>query len=371
MKRLKVLMLVSNLRISNGVSSFAMNYFRHIDHSKIQIDFALYSDISTPYYTEIKQCGSKIFILPSIKNIFEHIRRCRNILSQEKYDIIHDNTLMLSFPMMFIAKQLNIPVRILHSHNSQLGETALKNIRNRLFMPLLLGVVNHHFACSNLAGKNMFGNASYTVIPNVISSKKFNFDIEIRDNIRKKLNINNKFIIGSVGRLAYQKNPFFAVDVIVEAKKLIPNLLYWWIGTGSLDNQVKEYIKSKNADKYIFLLGNRTDVPALYQAMDLFFMPSTFEGLGIVAIEAEATGLPCLVSDTVPGDISYTDLVSFFSIKEDPADIAILIQQQKKKIYNRGGYNNALLESSFSDKNAGNFLFQIYAEMFNCTDRKR
>ena len=147
--------------------------------------------------------------------------------------------------------------------------------------------------------------------------------------------------------------------------------MYWWIGTGSLDNQVKEYIKSKNADKYIFLLGNRTDVPALYQAMDLFFMPSTFEGLGIVAIEAEATGLPCLVSDTVPGDISYTDLVSFFSIKEAPADIAILIQQQKKKIYNRRGYNNALLESSFSDKNAGNFLFQIYAEMFNCTDRKR
>lgn len=363
-KKIKVLVVLSNLRVSNGVASYIMNYFRKLDHDVIQMDFALYQDIKTPYYAEIKKYGDRIYILPSVKSLWKHIAYCDRILKDNNYDIVHDNTLLLSYFMMRCAKRRSVPVRILHSHNSCLGETKYKELRNKAFLPFLLETANLYFSCSDLAAQTLFGKRPYIFVPNVIPRKKFYFKEIIRRKIRDELQCHNKFVIGTVGRLAAQKNPFRAIDIIIEVHKHYPDIQYWWIGSGPLMQEVKFYIEKKQATSYIQLFGSRNDVVDLYQAMDLFFLPSLFEGLPVTGIEAQAMGLPCLVSDTITKEFVYTDLVSFFSIKQPLARTASIILSYLKKECNRKAYSYMLDQSRFSDKNAGEFLSETYRQIY-------
>ena len=250
MKPLKVLMLVPNLRVANGVSSFVVNYYRKVKKDIISMDFALYSDRPSPYYDEIRSNGNEIFILPSIKSLGKHLVACRSILENGQYDVVHDNTLHVSIPMMWCAKNKGIPVRILHSHSTKLGETRQKEFRNKLFLPLLRGLATDYAACSELAGKAMFGQKSFGIIPNVIPSDNYRFDEKKRQIVREQMDAGRKYVIGTVGRLAEQKNPFFAVEVIKKLHEEMPDTEYWWIGSGDLDSQVKEYIESCGASNY-------------------------------------------------------------------------------------------------------------------------
>ena len=361
-KKIKVLMIVPNLRVSSGVTSFVMNYFRTIDHNKIQMDFAIYWDIQTPNYDEIKKDGGKVYILPSIKNIKDHLRVCKRIIREGNYDIVHDNTLLISIGLMYYAQKYNVPVRILHSHSSRLGETKVKELRNQLFMPLLRNSATNYCACSSVAAKSMFGNKDVTIIPNMILANKYVFNQEIRKEVREDFNVSGSFLVGTVGRLAPPKNPFYAIDCIIEAKKVIPNLQYWWIGSGPLDKQIKEYISDKKAGGYIHLLGSRSDVSKLYQAMDMFFLPSRFEGLGIAVLEAEATGLISLVSNEIPTEVAYTDLVIYFSLKNSPYQVANLMRRGINCKKDRKIYHQDLLKSIFSEQRAGSLLLSVYTK---------
>ncbi|MEE1349137.1 MAG: glycosyltransferase family 1 protein [Dialister hominis] len=364
-RKLRVLMVLFNLAVANGVSSYVMNYFRTLNHDRIQMDFVIYSRVETPYEQEIQNAGGHIFLIPSIRNLRKHKDVSERIVREGHYDIVHDNILILSYFIMKYAKKYHVPVRILHSHNSKLGETRYKEIRNKTFMPLLLSKVTDYFACSGLAAKGMFGNHSYTFIPNVISSQQYSFNAHQRDSVREKYQVSDKFIIGTVGRLAYQKNPFYAIDVIAELYKLNKNIEYWWIGDGSLQSRVKEKIHQKGLDGVIRLFGRRNDTADLYQAMDVFFLPSLFEGLPVTALEAQATGLPCLVSDTVSNEFVYTDQVSFFSLEDPVEKVCHMIQRIKDDpaTIQREKGKEELLSSPFSDRGAGQKLMSIYEEL--------
>ncbi len=365
MKQLKVLMLVPNLRVANGVSSFVMNYYRKIKKDNVSIDFALYSDMTSPYYDEIHLNGNELFILPSVKLLGKHIVACNKILNKGKYDIVHDNTLHVSIPMMWCAKQLGVPVRILHSHNTKLGETPQKEARNKLFLPILRGLATDYTACSKLAGKAMFINRAFDVIPNVINSDNYQFREENQFRVRNCMNATGKYIIGTVGRLAEQKNPFFALDVLKNVWGKNPNIEYWWIGSGNLDNVVKEYIESNNMSRYVKLLGSRNDVLELYQAMDCFFLPSLFEGLPLTGVEAQAMGLPMVVSDTVTDEMVYTDLVDYVGLNE-PVEVWTehLSMALNRKI-DRVSYSDKLKQSMFSDVGCGDRLTVFYKKLLS------
>lgn len=353
-------MLVPNLRVSNGVTSFVMNYFRNIDPEKVHVDFALYANRPSPYYSQIENQGSKVFILPNVKKIHQHIRYCNQILEEGQYDIVHDNTLLISFPMMLCAKLHHVPVRILHSHNSKMGETKKKELRNKMFLPLIRSLATDYAACSKLAGNAMFGSAYYTVIPNVIQTDKYVFNEEIRNNVRHKMGVENKFVVATVGRLAEQKNPFFAIDVFKELVNIMPNTEYWWIGSGELDNQVAAYVQQQGLADKVKLLGSRNDVIDLYQAMDVFFLPSLFEGLPLTGVEAQAMGLPMVVSDTVTNEMVYTDLVNYMGLKKSVEEWANLIKQLYNVKKDRTLYNDQLQKSSFCDSKCGERLQGIY-----------
>lgn len=363
-KKIKVLMVVFNLSVANGVSSYVMNYFRNLDHNKIIMDFVVYQDVETPYSKEIIDNGGHIFKVPSIKNLYSHMNTSKKIICQGQYDIVHDNILILSYFIMHYAKKYKVPVRILHSHNSRLGETKYKELRNKWLLPVLLNTANAYFACSDLAAQALFGKRPYVFVPNVISVKKFSFNESIRERVRNQFHCGNKFIIGTVGRLAAQKNPFYAIDTVIKAYEYNHNIQYWWIGSGPLMDRVRTYIKEKGATSYIRLFGSRNDIADLYQAMDLFFLPSLFEGLPVTGVEAQAMGLPCLLSDTITKEVVYTDLVTFFSINT-PAEIVSthfmnirheLSGEQRKKYYRLS------LNSIFSDTKAGEYLLKKYYE---------
>lgn len=365
MKMIKVLMLVPNLQVDSGVTSFVMNYYRKIDPKQIHIDFVVYFDIKTSCYSEIEANGGKVFILPSIKNIVKHMEACQRILTQGDYDIVHNNTLHVALPMMLCAKLHHVPVRILHSHSSKMGGTKKKELRNKLFLPLLRSLATDYAACSKLAGNAMFGSAHYTVIPNVIQTDKYIFNEEIRNKIRYKMGVENKFVVATVGRLAEEKNPFFAIDVFKELLRIMPNAVYWWIGSGNLDTQVAAYVQQQGLADKVKLLGSRNDVIDLYQAMDVFFLPSRFEGLPLTGVEAQAMGLPMVVSDTVTDEMVYTDLVSYMSLKKSVEEWAGLIKKLCDVRKNRALYNDQLQKSSFCNLKCDERLKNIYIQSLN------
>lgn len=360
MKRIKVLMLVPNLFVANGVASFVMNYLRNLNHEEVQVDIASYKEGDSIYYTEVEAAGGKMFFLPGIKNLPEHVKVCNKILSDGRYDIIHDNTLHISIPMMWCAKRQGVPVRILHSHNSKMGETPAKAFRNRFFLPVLRSLATNYAACSQLAGRAMFEDQEFTVIPNVIQTEKYRFDPTMRKSVQQKMNATDKFVVGTVGRLAEQKNPFFAIDVFKCLQKQVPNAEYWWVGSGPLEKSVQDYVNQKGLSENVRLLGSRDDVTSLYQGMDVFFLPSLFEGLSIVTVEAQAMGLPCVVSDVIPPEAEYTELLKRCSLQDSIEAWVEKIRNTQIKKTERKQYQEYLSESVFSDVGCGNRLKKIY-----------
>lgn len=358
---MKVLMLVPNLFVANGVASFVMNYLQDMKHGRVQIDVASYEKGESIYHSKVKEAGGNLYFLPSIKKLPEHIKACNRILAEGHYDIIHDNTLHISIPMMWCAKQAGVPVRILHSHNSKLSGTWFKNLRNRLFMPLLRAPATDYVACAENAGKRLFGKRPFTVLPNVISVARFRYDPQTRAAVRAEMNAESKLIVGSVGRLAVEKNPFFAMDVFACLLKKLPSVEYWWVGGGPLQEQVKDYVAEKGLSDRVKLLGSRNDVLELYQGMDAFFLPSLFEGLPLTGVEAQAMGLPMVVSDTVTDEMVYTDLVDYISLD---ASVEVWAEHLKKALEckkSRENYSAKLSQSNFSDEGCGERLTNYYS----------
>ena len=324
------------------------------------MDIASYKEGDSIYYTEVEAAGGKMFFLPGIKNLPEHVKVCNKILSDGRYDIIHDNTLHISIPMMWCAKKAGVPVRILHSHNSKMGETPAKAFRNRFFLPVLRSLATNYAACSQLAGRAMFEDQEFTVIPNVIQTEKYRFDPTMRKSVQQKMNATDKFVVGTVGRLAEQKNPFFAIDVFKCLLKNVPNAEYWWVGSGPLEKSVQDYVNQKGLSENVRLLGSRDDVTSLYQGMDVFFLPSLFEGLSIVTVEAQAMGLPCVVSDVIPPEAEYTELLKRCSLQDSIEAWVEKIRNTQIKKTERKQYQEYLSESVFSDVGCGNRLKKIY-----------
>lgn len=353
-------MLVPNLFVANGVASFVMNYLRNLNHDEVQVDIVSYKEGDSVYYAEVEAAGGKMFFLPGIKNLPEHVKVCNKILSDGRYDIIHDNTLHISIPMMWCAKKAGVPVRILHSHNSKMGETPAKAFRNRFFLPVLRSLATNYAACSQLAGRAMFEDQEFTVIPNVIQTEKYRFDPTMRKSVQQKMNATDKFVVGTVGRLAEQKNPFFAIDVFKCLLKNVPNAEYWWVGSGPLEKSVQDYVNQKGLSENVRLLGSRDDVTSLYQGMDVFFLPSLFEGLSIVTVEAQAMGLPCVVSDVIPPEAEYTELLKRCSLQDSIEAWVEKIRNTQIKKTERKQYQEYLSESVFSDVGCGNRLKKIY-----------
>lgn len=358
MEPVRVLHVINGMG-SGGAESFIMNIYRNIDREKIQFDFLVRSSKEKFYFEEINKLGGKIYIMPPFpKNFIRNYRETKLFLkTHKKYKIIHvhGNALIYIIPLI-IAHKLNIPCRIMHSHNT--------NTRRKIYKPIhylnkmiINSLITDSFACSQEAGEWMFNHNDFKVIKNGIDVEKFLYSEICREEIRKELNIEQNFVVGHVGRFLNAKNHVFLVDVFNDICKRKDNAILILVGTGPLETEIKRKIKNLNlADKVIFI-GERSDVNKLMCAFDTFVFPSIFEGLGIAVVEAQASGLPCIISDTIPREVAITGLVKFLSITRSSqvwSDEILSCESQRNNMYNE------MTKSGFNVKQLSEKLQEFY-----------
>lgn len=370
MKKIKVLMVTVTFGEGSGVNSFIMNYFRNIDHSKVQIDVLAYKESPTgesPYIQEIENNGGKYILLSSKNNIFKHIQECKKILTEGNYDIVHNNSLIITIPFMVLSKLHKVKVRIQHSHSSKLGDNKKNALRNRLLVPFLTKQANVLFACSDAAGKEMFKRKKFQVWPNAIDPTIYHFKQEVRNAYRNSEKVDDKTVIISVGRACEAKNPFFALDIFKELSLKMPEAVYWWVGDGPFLDAMKKHAEELRISDKVVFLGKRSDVVELYCAADVFFLPSLFEGLPLTGVEAQAMGLPSVVSQNVTTEMVYTDLIKYVGLEMDRSQWVQAIIDQSEIRLDREHYSRILRESCFSSIKAGQILQNCYEELVNET----
>ena len=268
-----------------GVESVVMNYYRNIDRNKIQFHFLCDEDSTDIPYEEIEKLGGKVIVIPPYQKLFKYQKELYKIFKENKYKIVHSHINALSVFPLRVAKKAGVPIRIAHSHSTSNKKEWKKNILKMILRPLSKLYANNYFACTEYAGKWLFGKKvverkELNVINNAIDLKKFKFNENTREDLRKELGIKEEtLIIGHVGRFMKQKNHEFLIDVFEEAIKQDNNMYLILVGQGPLEDKIKEMAKEKGIEDKILFLGQRNDVNKLYQAMDIFVLPSLYEGL--------------------------------------------------------------------------------------------
>jgi glycosyltransferase involved in cell wall biosynthesis len=297
-----------------------MNYYRHIDRSKVQFDFLVHDAGGNSYYDEeIKAMGGQIYRLPQkSKNPYKYNKELKEFFANSEYRIIHTHMDAMGAWVLKAAKKAGVPVRIAHSHNTKhLTTNPLKLFVLECARKQINHYATHRMACSAVAGKWLFRDYEFQIIRNAIEADKYKFDESIRNEGRRKWNIENNFVIGHVGRFDYQKNHSFLLDVFAEVHRKQPQAKLMLLGDGHLKEKIIGQIKKMHIEEAVILTGVRDDVEYFYNTFDLFVLPSLFEGLGIVAIEAQMNGCPSLLSDQVPTEVKITDKIDFLTLNKD------------------------------------------------------
>ena len=310
--------------IGGGVESVIMNYYRHLDHTKVQFDFICDEDSTRIPYDEIKKLGGRVFLVPKYQKLPQYLKALEGLFRKNQYRIVHSNVNTLSVFPLYAAKKAGVPVRISHSHSTSNAREWKRNIIKNILRPFSKKYATDYFTCSELAGRYLFGDKSYDqgkvkIIHNAIDLDKFKFDPEARKKLRKELDIKEKtVVIGHVGRFVKQKNHDFLIDVFNEYHAKNPDSKLLLIGTGPLEEKIKAKVEKLNLSDSVLFLGQRDDTNKLYSVMDVFCLPSLYEGLGMVLIEAQMNGLPCLASNEVPREAKITENIDFiiFDIKK-------------------------------------------------------
>ena len=358
---MRILLVVKNMRLSNGVASYAMNYYRALNGSDVQFDFLIVSDVGSPYYLEIEKNKSKVFLMPPYKKKpFKVVSYLNRLFKDNNYDVLHCNVMNSGSIILKIAKYHKIPVRILHSHATQSGDKKWKEIRNKLFCKVSLKNANAYFACSHLAGDYLFGKNNYWLIPNAIDIDKYLYDQQKRNRLRDEENCKNKLVITTVGRFTYQKNPMFIVDVVYELSKMGLEFIFWWFGNGELETEVHKYASVRGVNKLIKFWGANPRVMDYYSAADIFVLPSFYEGLPVVGIEAQVAALPVLFSDTITIETQISNFVKFLPITEAKLWAENIVELQE---CNRETIMKSLKLSEYRIENQAEKLKNLYSKL--------
>ena len=365
--KIRILYIVPSLRLCNGVASYAMNYFRNIDKNKFHIDFITGVNEESVYYDEIKNAGSQIYYIPKmgIKNIIEVRKKIKKFLKENatKYDIIHCHVLNMGAFYLYYAKKYGIKIRILHSHATQYADKFINNIRNMVFSVFSKKFANTYFACSKLAGDFMFKNKKYTVISNSIDVEKFTFDLSNRVKIRDQEKIeDNEILLINVARFAPQKNLFSLIDIFNEILKKSDKYKLLLIGSGPLEEKIKEKIKDYGIENKIIMKKNITNVNEYMHASDLFVLPSLYEGLPVVGVEAQCADLPCIFSNEVTEEAKILETTNFLSIDNKEIWIEEILKQ---KIKERKSRISEMIEKGYKIEEATIKLEKIYNDLVN------
>ncbi len=317
---LQIMGIVGN----GGVEAVIMNYYRHIDKTKVQFDFVVHKNPYAHFVDEAQSMGARIYeVTPYTKNIFAFTYDVYKIIKGGNYAIVHSNMNSMSGFPLFAAWFAGVKVRILHNHTTDSPQEGLRSVLKRLLRPFARLFANQYWACSNLAAEWMYGRkilsvGKVSIINNAIDTEKFAFNAEKREELRLKFGLVGNFVVGHVGRLSPQKNHIYLLEIFAEILKQNDNALLILIGDGYLKEKIIDRAQELGIENKMLLLGNREDVADLYNVMDVFLLPSLFEGLPVVGVEAQANGLPIIVSTEVTKDLKASQNIYWLSLKDKP-----------------------------------------------------
>lgn len=320
--RIRVLHFFNKMDLG-GAETFVMNIYRNINRDLVQFDFAVESEEVGFYDEEIKKLGGRIFILPSPKkNLLNYVIKVKKILKDENFKVVHSHVHLFSGINLLIAKLCGVNKRIAHSHTySQYKKRGLLRKLYEGSMKLLIHkTANEYLGCSERALKDLFlqSNIKTNIIYNGIDIKKFLDNDLNKDEAKMNIGLNeNDFIIGHVGAFRAEKNHEFIFDIFEEFLQYNASAKLVLVGDGKLKNKILNILSEKEYKHKVYLLGNRKNIEAIYKAFDIFIFPSLYEGLGMAAIEAQLSGLNCVLSDCVPKDVDITGNVSFLSLSDE------------------------------------------------------
>jgi len=294
---------------NGGVEAVVMNYYRHIDRTKIQFDFIVDTDSKCPQRKEIELLGGKVYFVPPYSRILKYDKALKKIFIENKYKIVHSHITTLNVFPLRVAKRCNIPIRISHAHSTAGKGEFVRNCIKYLLRPFSKMYANYYFACGEYAGKWLYGKKTFNrgdvfVLNNAIDVDKFKFNEIYRNEIRNKYNIKQStFVIGHIGRFVSQKNHKFLINVFKKYHEKNVDSKLMLIGEGPLENDIKNQVESLGLSDSVLFVGVVNDGYKYYNAFDCFMLPSTYEGLPVVGVEAQCNGLPCIFSDRMTKEV--------------------------------------------------------------------
>ena len=344
-----------------GIESYLMNYFTAmVKRGNIIFDFVTdYSEIA--YKERIESLNGKIYFIPSRRgNLLKHMQQLRAIVRKNEYKYIYFNILSAS-EVFTVASVWGMPGKkiVVHSHNN-----SVKTIkRHKMLRPLLNVIADIKLSCSVSAAEFMFGKSKLKqvqIIHNAIFIDKYIYSDSIRRKTREEMNLCKEFVVGHIGRLFYQKNTLFLLDIFSELVKKNQNSVLLIAGDGEDRELVEENIRKKKLEDKVKLLGMRDDIPRLLQAFDVFVLPSRFEGLPVVAIEAQAAGLHCFCSNKITKDVDITGNVKFIDLERTAEDWSDAILSHRK--YQRKLLSEELNKAGYGIENQVIVLEEVFSE---------
>lgn len=339
-----------------GLETMLMNYYRHIDRSKVQFDFLVHREFEADYDEEIKSLGGRIY---HVSRLVPWSRKYKTELkcffkTHPEYKIVHVHQDCLSSVALQCAKECGIPVRIAHSHASSQDKN-WKFLVKKYYMQQIPKYATDLLACGKNAGDWMFTGHKYQIVPNAIDVSKYSYSKGEAEKVRQELQLGNCTVIGHVGRFHEPKNQTFLIDIFSEYIKIDRSAKLLLVGDGEKRPEIERKVKSLGITNKVIFTGVRSDVNRMMQAMNIFVFPSLYEGLGIVALEAQAAGLRCVVSDHVPDECKVTEgLVSVKSLHDTPEEWA-------KHIFDRMSYLRENHQEDFIE--AGYEIMSASAEL--------
>lgn len=344
-----------------GLSNAIMNYYKFLDRKEFMIDFASTNipNKEDKFYKYIKINKSNYYCLGNRKkNIFSYLRNLKKILKNGNYDVIHvnGNSATIIFELI-IAKNCNVKSIIAHGHTTRSNHPFIHMILKKF----IKGYCTTAIAVSEKAGKWLYGR-DYVVLNNAIDLEKYEFNEGVRDKVRHNLNINDEIVYGHVGKLYYPKNQKFIIEIFERIYYLNRNVKLLFVGSGYLEDELKQIVKKKKLDKNVIFLGMCNNVEEIVQAFDVFIFPSIYEGLGLALIEAQAAGLKCIASTNVPLETCVTKNVKFLELDKGAnewADEIINIKLNDRNI-ERDSIKKSIIKSGYSIKEEAIKLKDIY-----------
>lgn len=362
----KRVLFVLNHMGHGGIEAVVMNYYRFLDRDLIQFDFAVCEDSPLPQREEIEALGGRIFLLPPIRNLRRYQKKIQALIQREGYEIVHCHMNTLSVFPLYGAWCTKVRVRICHNHTTAHRGEGMRTVAKYLLRPFCRIFATDYFACGEYAARWMYGkkavkNGEVYLMPNAVDEERFRYNMITRISMRMKLSLADKFVVGHIGRFTYQKNHDFLIDIFYEVYKKNPDAVLLLVGEGELEEVIRRKVKRLGLEKAVIFYGTCEDTSVLYQVMDVFCLPSFYEGLPVVAIEAQMNGLPVVMSECVTKEAALLDNCRQLSLKEKTfvwVDRILYVDKNEKQ---RQEAWKSMKEQGFSiSKEAGNLL-EYYA----------